>query len=298
LNESAATTTIGGMCGNGYHRRVRRGVAPMVSVRAMNLRSQARPALCAIIVAAAFALMPVTSPAQAAAAKPDYARQARWADEVAPSVMVGDAVYLDMPDRPHVLALYTKASGAPVGAAVIVHGLGVQPDFGVIGELRGALAERGVSTLSVQMPVLGGDALPVEYTALFPIAGDRIDVAVHWLAAKEQRPVAVVAHSLGAAMANAWLARPEHAPVVAFVAIGMGVPFATMTLPPVLDIVAERDLAAVRSNAPLRALALGTSACSSTLKVAGADHYLVGHGADLADAIVPFLVRASSDACR
>jgi predicted alpha/beta hydrolase len=212
--------------------------------------------------------------------------------------MVGDVVYLDAPDRKRVLALYTKAEGAEVGAAVVVHGLGVQPDFGVIGELRAALAERGVATLSVQMPVLGAEALPAEYTALFPIAGDRIDAAVRWLAAKEGRPVAVVAHSLGAAMANAWLARPRHAPVSAFVAIGMGVPFATTTLPPVLDVVAERDLASVRANAPLRALALGTAPCSATQKIAGADHYLVGHGADLAQAIVPFLVRASADGCR
>jgi hypothetical protein len=264
----------------------------------MNLRSEARPALRAILFAAAVALVPAPSAAESASAQPDYAREARWADEVVPSVMVGEPVYLDMPDRPHVLALYTKASGLPVGAAVIVHGLGVQPDFGVIGELRGALAERGVATLSVQMPVLGADALPAEYPALFPIAGDRIDVAVRWLAAKEHRTVAIVAHSLGAAMTNAWLARPQHAPVVAFVAIGMGVPFATMSLPPVLDIVAERDLAPVRANAPLRALALGTSACSSTRKVAGADHYLDGHGAELADAIVPFLARASGDDCR
>jgi hypothetical protein len=232
------------------------------------------------------------------AVSPDYVREQRLAEQVAPSVMVGDPVWLDAPDRARVMALYTPAQGVPIGAAVVVHGLGVQPDFGVIGELRGALAERGVATLSVQMPVLGADALPAEYTALFPIAGDRIDVAVRWLAAKERRPVAIVAHSLGAAMVNAWLARPQHAPISAFVAIGMGVPFAATTLPPVLDIVAERDLAPVRANAPLRALALGTATCSATLKVAGADHYLVGHGADLADAIAPFLARASADDCR
>jgi alpha/beta superfamily hydrolase len=263
----------------------------------MSLRRRCCATLAVTVLAAAVACVPAAAAGEPPA-RPDYAREARWADEVVPSLMVGDAVYLDTPDRKHVLALYTKADGVEVGAAVIVHGLGVQPDFGVIGELRSALAERGVATLSVQMPVLGAEALPAEYAALFPIAGDRIDVAVRWLAAKEGRPVAIVAHSLGAAMANAWLARPQHAPVAAFVAIGMGVPFATTSLPPVLDIVAERDLAPVRANAPLRALALGTATCSATRKVAGADHYLDGHGAELADVIVPFLARASGDDCR
>jgi hypothetical protein len=286
------------------HRALRGGIALSALLRravarAARLAPQgASRRMFASAIAFALAAAAMLAGPSAFATAPDYAREQRLADQVAPSVMTGDPVWLEAPDRKRVLALFTPAQGTPVGAAVIVHGLGVQPDYGVVGELRGALAERGVATLSVQMPVLAADALPAEYTSLFPIAGDRIDVAVRWLTAKEQRPVAVVAHSLGAAMANAWLARPRHAPVAAFVAIGMGAPFATMTLPPVLDIVAEHDLAPVNANAPLRALALGTSACSSTRRVAGADHYLVGHGAELADAIVPFLVRASGEDCR
>ncbi|HEV8501887.1 MAG TPA: DUF3530 family protein [Casimicrobiaceae bacterium] len=242
-----------------------------------------------------------TAPARAATpatGHPDYAREARWADEVAPTVMVGDVVWLRTPDRERVLALYTPASGSVGGGVVIVHGLGVQPDFGIVGELRANLAARGFATLSVQMPVLAADALPAEYDALLPIAGDRIEAGVQWLAAKGVAPIGVVAHSLGAAMANRWLGRPQHAGVAAFVAIGMAAPWAAASLPPVLDVTAEHDLPAVLANAPLRALALPKARCSATLRIAGANHFLEGHGGELADAIATFLARAFGADCR
>ncbi len=234
----------------------------------------------------------------ACALPPDYGRETRWAEQVVPSVMVGDAVWLKTPDRERVLALFTPAQGTQLGGAVIVHGAGMQPDFGVVGELRGALAERGFATLSVQMPVLDADALGAEYAALFPAAGDRLDAAVAWLSARNIAPVAVVAHSMGAAMANAWLARAQHADVGAFVALGMSVPFAAKSLPPVLDVTAERDLPQVLANAPLRALALSPKSCSATLRIVGADHFLAGRIAELAGAIAPFLARAFGAQCR
>lgn len=251
-----------------------------------------------VAIAATTAALAFAPSAPAKAPAPDYARETRWAEQIAPSVMVGDAVWLAAPDRDRVLALFTPAQGARQGGVVIVHGLGMQPDFGIVGELRGVLATRGFATLSVQMPVLGVDALPSEYPALFPIAGDRIDTAIEWLRAKGIAPVAVLAHSMGAAMANTWLARPQHASVAAFVALGMGVPFAAAKLPPVLDVTAERDLPPVLANAPLRALALPKNSCSATLRITGADHFLNGHADELADAIAPFLARAFSSECR
>ncbi len=229
---------------------------------------------------------------------PDYAREARWADQVVPSLMVGEAVYLTTSERAHVLALFTPADGVAHGSVVLLHGLGLQPDYGIVGELRAALAARGYATLSVQMPVLAADALPQEYAALMPLAGDRIDAAVAWLRDRRLAPTAIVAHSLGAAMANAWLARPQHASVDAFVALGMGVPFAAQRLPPVLDVTAEHDLPAVLASAPLRALALPRESCSATLRVEGADHFLGGHANELADAIAAFLARAAGAGCR
>jgi dienelactone hydrolase len=271
----------------------------MLAAWAIDMRHRFRQILQLACVAVWLAQMPAgLVRAAGAATLPDYARETRWADEVVPSVMVGDAVWLKAPDRDRVLALFTPAKAPARGGVVIVHGIGVQPDFGVVGELRGALAERGFATLSVQMPVLDVDALPAEYTALYAIAGDRIDAAVAWLRARNVAPVAVAAHSMGAAMANAWLARPQHADVAAFVALGMGVPFAAARLPPVLDITAERDLPGVLANAPLRALALPRNSCSAPLRIAGADHFLAGRGNELADAIAAFLGKAFSDACR
>ncbi len=87
----------------------------------------------------------------------DYAREKRWADEILPAVLVGDPVWLDGPKGHRFLALYTPAAKARA-AVVVVHGLGVHPDWGLISVLRQQLPEHGYSTLSVQMPVLAAEA--------------------------------------------------------------------------------------------------------------------------------------------
>ena len=40
---------------------------------------------------------------------PDYAREQRWADEIIPSLVVGEAVYLAQKNGHKFLALYTEA---------------------------------------------------------------------------------------------------------------------------------------------------------------------------------------------
>jgi Protein of unknown function (DUF3530) len=98
----------------------------------------------------------------------DYAREERWAQEIVPSIVVGDAVYLATPARAKVLAILTAPSGVPTGGIVIVHGLGVHPDWGLIGGLRTGLAEAGFVTLSVQMPVLVASATRDDYAVTLP----------------------------------------------------------------------------------------------------------------------------------
>ena len=69
---------------------------------------------------------------------------------------------LALPDDPRVLAIFTEAASVPKGAVIVVHGLGVHPDWNLIGDLRTRLAERGYATLAVQMPVLAADgAMPI-----------------------------------------------------------------------------------------------------------------------------------------
>ena len=113
----------------------------------------------------------------------DYAREKKWADEVVPGLVVGDPVYLQTPRGHHkFLTLFTPASTGK--AAIVVHGMGIHPDWGMIGILRTDLADRGFATLSIQMPVLAADAKGDAYPPTFPEASERIAEAVGFLKAK------------------------------------------------------------------------------------------------------------------
>src|ERR1022692_308283 len=81
-----------------------------------------------------------------ASCAPDYAREARLAQEIVPAIVVGDAVYLATARQPRVLALYTDASSPAIAkaAAIVVHGVGVHPDWALINGLRTGLAEAGM----------------------------------------------------------------------------------------------------------------------------------------------------------
>ena len=126
-------------------------------------------------------------------AAPDYAREKRWADEVTPGIVVGDAVYLTQKSGHKFLAIYADV-GRPRAAVITVHGQGVHPDWGLIGALRSGLADHGYATLSVQMPVLATDALREDYFALLPDAADRLQAAVAFLKAKGHRKIVLACH--------------------------------------------------------------------------------------------------------
>ena len=186
------------------------------------------------------ALLAITGTARGAGVA-DTAREARWAAEVTPQLVVGDAVWLATARHPRVLALYAEPAVKTGNAVIVVHGLGVHPDWNLIGVLRTALADRGFATLSVQMPVLAADARRDDYPPLFPDAGERLAAAIAWLHDKGYARIAVVSHSMGAAMVNAWLAQQDERVVDAWVPVGMFVAFASRSRQPVLDVVAERD---------------------------------------------------------
>ena len=227
---------------------------------------------------------------------PDDAREFRWAEEVAPQVVVGEVLWLATPQRAKVLALYTDAPSAR-GGVVIVHGLGVHPDWGLNGALRTRLADQGLATLSVQMPVLDKDASREQYRALYPAAGQRIAAAVRALRERGIAKVAIVSHSLGAGMVDAWLAGPEAMGIAAWVPIGMLVDFTRAPREPVLDVVAGSDFPEVLANAKLRAARLQRDRCSRPVVVPGTDHYFDGATEPLAGVIMPFLDRAFAGDC-
>lgn len=227
----------------------------------------------------------------------DYEREERWAQEVVPGLVVGDAVYLSTPSRPKVLAIYAQPSLPAKAGVIVVHGIGVHPDWGLIGALRTALADRGYATLSVQMPVLAAGATRDDYRSTWPEAGERIDVAIAWLRQQKIVRVAVVSHSMGAAMVNAYLARAGAARIDAWVPLGMAGDFAAAPREPVLDVLGERELEVVAQSAPQRVAALPKDACSRQTTVPGADHFYANREKELAATVAGFLDKVSSGNC-
>ena len=227
----------------------------------------------------------------------DYAREERWAQEVAPAIVVGDVIYLPTVARPKIFAILTEPAGTPKGGAVIVHGLGVHPDWGLNGGLRTRLADAGFVTLSVQMPVLAAGATRDDYRVTLPEAWERIGAATRYLRESGIAKIAIVSHSLGATMANSYLARPDALAVDAWVPVGMFGTFDAMPKEPVLDIMAERVFYEVRAAATRRARELPTMACSRQVTIADTDHYFDNRQAELAAAIAAFLERGFAGRC-
>ena len=224
-------------------------------------------------------------------AQPDYAREKRWAEEITPTLVVGDAVYLAQKSGHKFLAIYADVKPARA-AVIVVHGLGVHPDWALIGALRSGLADHQYATLSVQMPVLAAGALGEEYPALFPDAAERLQAAVAFLKARGYRNIAIACHSVGARMCNAFLVDTPDNGVDAWVSIGI-VP-AGFIEPgklrmPILDIYGERDFPQVRQGAAARATALRALKGSAQIEVAGADHYFAGSEGELVTRVQQFL---------
>jgi dienelactone hydrolase len=210
----------------------------------------------------------------------DQAREQRWADEIVPTLVVGNAVWLQPPGpQKKFLGLFTEprqGAKAARGAIVLVHGLGVNPDYGVIGSLRTSLADAGWTTLSIQMPVLGAGESAERYPGLFPEASDRIGAAIAWLQARKYKRIFLVSHSMGARMANHYLGRNPEAPIAAWVALGISsgeFEPGTAGRVPIYDVYAEHDLPAVLAGAPERAKVLSRVPGSRQAMVYGADHY-------------------------
>jgi predicted alpha/beta-hydrolase family hydrolase len=227
-------------------------------------------------------------------AQADYAREQRWANEITPAILVGDPVQLALPSGRKFLAIHAPNAKAQAGV-VVIHGLGVHPDWGLINPLRSTLAEQGYATLSVQMPVLASEARGDQYPPLFPEAAERIAAAVAFLRKQGHRKVAIVAHSLGARMANVYLNTAGMPAIDAFVAIGISGEY---TKPetfraPVLDLMGEKDLPAVLDHAASRAAAIRGIRGSAQISVAGADHFFNGMDAELLRNVKLFLDRAT-----
>lgn len=242
-------------------------------------------AYAAASLLAALLFAPALSLAQA-----DYAREKRLADEITPGIVVGEAVWIELKPGRKFLAIYAPAPKAAAGV-IVVHGLGLHPDWGLIGVLRSQLAEQGYATLSVQMPVLAAEAKADRYPPLFPEAAERLGAAAAWLRGTGLKRIAIVSHSMGASMAHYYLNHAGDARIDAWVAIGLS---GEITLPekfrtPVLDLHGEKDRPGVLDGAAQRGTALRGIRGSGQMQVAGADHFFAGMEGELARQVRQFL---------
>jgi pimeloyl-ACP methyl ester carboxylesterase len=228
--------------------------------------------------------------AQSALAQADYAREKRWADEITPAILVGDPVYLTQKNGHRFLAIWAPNPKAIAGV-ILVHGLGVHPDWGLINPLRSQLAEQGYSTLSVQMPVLMAEMRAETYPPLFPEAAERLAVALAFLRGKGLKKVAIVSFSLGSRMANFFLNHAGDARIDAWVAIGILGEFtrAETFKAPVLDLYGELDFPTVLEHAEKRAAAIRGIRGSGQVQVSGADHFFSGVEVEMVRRVRQFL---------
>ena len=227
----------------------------------------------------------------------DLEREARWRAEVVPGLVVGEAVDLPGPANRPFLGLLTEAPGADRAAAtllVIVHGIGVHPDHGVIGTLRMNLADKGYPTLSIQMPVLASDAPSEHYEPLFGNAVARIANAAAWARTRGYRDLVLVSHSLGSRMADAYFDRTPAPAYRAWAALGLGAAFsesfARKPAVPVMDVLGERDLEPVIKNAAARGVVARSSGGGQQV-IKGADHFYAGREVELVELISTFARR-------
>ena len=203
-----------------------------------------------------------------------------------PGLAVGDPVYLQTPRGHHkFLTLFTPADTGK--AAIVVHGLGIHPDWGMVGTLRTELADRGFATLSIQMPILAVDAKAEDYPPTFPEAAERIAEAVGFLKARGYLQIAIVSHSMGSRMSMAYMAGPDPA-VKSWASLGISVGDYTSLKLPVLDLYGDNDLPPVLANAGKRKQSLAAKD-SKQVMIARADHFFTGREAEMVAAVAGFL---------
>jgi len=220
----------------------------------------------------------------------DYEREQRWADQILPSLMVGEALWLQQKNGHKFLGLYTEAKNAR-GAAIVAHGRGWSPDYELYGILRSKLAEAGYTTLSIQLPVLGGGAKIGDYLPTYPDARERFQLAADFLKAKGYRNIAIVSHSLGATMANQYLIDTDDKTVKAWVFIGIinGLEEMFRIKIPVLDVFGGKDWEVTMVGAYERRKQILKIKGSNQIVVADALHFFEGKEDELVSVIVTFL---------
>lgn len=221
-----------------------------------------------------------------AASRSDLAKEKRWAEQIVPSLIVGEGVKLKAAGV-EFLGIYTENNADEVmGGAIILHGVGVHPAWpDVINPIRMALPDHGWHTLSLQMPILANDAEYRDYLPLFDEALTRIQTAIDFLKKKGIKNIVLIGHSMGTMMASDYLASKPDPAVRALIGIGMTdnsvsprmqntVSISKIKIP-VLDIFGSEDLERVKRHAKARRNAARKAGNKgyTQIKIEGANHF-------------------------
>ena len=219
----------------------------------------------------------------------DYAREQRWAAEVLSGLVVGEPVYLPQANGHRFLGLYAEADGATL-AIIVVHGMGLHPDWGMIGSLRRDLNDIGYTTLSIQMPILAADTSYQAYPALFPEAAERLQLATAYLAQRGYKKIAIVSHSNGSRMTRQFMAtNPERINAWVALSLTQGDTFEGIQAP-ILDLYGEHDLEHVLGPAAHRRQSL-QHPVSEQAVIAEANHFFARREQQMIIKVAEFLQR-------
>jgi len=224
----------------------------------------------------------------------DLAKEKRWADQVVDGIIVGDPVWLQAGSTKFLGIYAENETDNAKGAIILLHGSGVHPNWpDIIQPLRSELPTYGWTTLSIQMPILANDAKYAEYAPLIKDVPARINAAIDYLNSQFYQNIIIVAHSLGATMANRYLAEDSKR-VRAYVPIGMNgsndgpdelnnFKYLLNIKLPTLDIYGSEDLESVVNTVKLRQQAARKSGNNNyrQVSVPGANHFFNGLDAEL-----------------
>lgn len=220
----------------------------------------------------------------------DLAKEQRWREQVVDALIDGEELLLN-DGKTEFFNILTEADDPKPTAIIVLHGIGVHPDWGqVVQPLRVQLADAGWTTLSLQLPILPNEAEAKDYQPLLPEAASRIAAGIKYLQENGGKDVIVVAHSLGVTMTTHALAN-NAIEVKALAGIGMG-PGNTAYLSkikiPVLDLYGSDDQPDVIASAAERAKSAGSKQYKQ-VKVEGANHFFDDKNDELLQAVTEWI---------
>jgi hypothetical protein len=259
----------------------------------------------ALFITIAWACLAHTS---AQAQHSDYAREKRFAQDIAAQLLVGDMVQIahqttNSKALPAFVALHAKGK-AQSAAIVLAHGVGTHPDEGLTGQLRQRLNDLGYTTLAIQMPIAAKEAQLDDYfPKQFPEASARLQSAALWLRQQGHTRIVLASHTMGSWMANVYFdelmkgnldAKSSLYQAWACISLTGNYSWGVRNYPfPIFDLYGEQDIPVTVSSAWRRAGLLKLAHDGSVQqKIDGADAQWRSKESAAAQAIDAFIKRA------